>query len=56
MTISDACYARLEKITGPKNVTREKEELVCYSYDATGDIHLPDAVIFPGTENEISGR
>lgn len=54
MTISDACYARLEKITGSKNVTREKEELVCYSYDATGDIHLPDAVIFPGTENEIS--
>ncbi|MFH2060995.1 MAG: FAD-linked oxidase C-terminal domain-containing protein [Pseudomonadota bacterium] len=54
MGIPESCYTQLEKISGKENITREKEELLCYSYDATGDIYLPDAVIFPGTEQEIS--
>ena len=45
---------RLKKIIGPSNVTTEKEELICYSYDATGRECLPDAVAFPGTVEEIS--
>ncbi len=54
MPLSASCYQELEKISGKENITREKEELLCYSYDATGDSHLPDAVIFPGSENEVS--
>ena len=54
MGIAESCYKQLEKISGKENITREKEELLCYSYDAAGDIYLPDAVIFPGTEQEIS--
>ncbi|NOX34037.1 MAG: FAD-binding protein [Deltaproteobacteria bacterium] len=54
MGLSGSVFRHLQKISGKDNVTRDKEELVCYSYDATGDLYLPDAVIFPGSENEIS--
>ncbi|HBO70091.1 MAG TPA: glycolate oxidase subunit GlcD [Deltaproteobacteria bacterium] len=30
-----------------------REERVCYSYDATGKEHLPDAVAFPETAEEV---
>ncbi len=54
MPLSESCYRELEKVSGKENITREKEELLCYSYDATGDSYLPDAVIFPGSEQEVS--
>ncbi len=54
MTISESCFKLLQQISGHENITREPEELLCYSYDATGDFYLPDAVIFPGSEQEIS--
>lgn len=47
-------FKELQKISGKAYVTREKEELLCYSYDATGISHLPDGVVFPGSEAEIS--
>lgn len=53
MTISDSCFKLLQQISGHTNITREPEELYCYSYDATGKSFIPDAVIFPGSENEI---
>ncbi len=53
MGFSGSVYKRLQKISGKSNVTCEKEELLCYSYDSTGHSFLPDAVIFPGCENEI---
>lgn len=45
---------KLMKITGHKHLTTEEEELICYSYDATGQEFLPEAVVFPGTVEEIS--
>ena len=54
MGLSGSVYRRLQKISGKHNVTREKEELLCYSYDATGNSFLPDVVVFPGSEKEIS--
>ena len=54
MELSGSVYRRLQKISGKSYVTREKEELLCYSYDATGNSFLPDAIIFPGSEKEVS--
>lgn len=54
MDISGSVYKKLQKISGKAFVTKEKEELLCYSYDAAGISHLPDIVIFPGSEEEIS--
>lgn len=54
MGLSGSVYRRLQKISGKQFVKREKEELLCYSYDATGNVHLPDAVVFPGSEDEVS--
>jgi glycolate oxidase len=47
-------FRALQTISGKPYVTKEKEELLCYSYDATGISHLPDMVVFPGSEIEIS--
>ncbi len=54
MGLSGSLYRHLKKISGKLYVTREKEELLCYSYDATGASFLPDAIIFPGSENEVA--
>ncbi len=44
----------LKKIVGAGNVSEEKQDLLCYSYDATQMEFLPDAVIFPANTQEIS--
>lgn len=54
MGISDADYQQLKKICGAPHVTREKEELVCYAYDAGGPSAVPEAVVYPGSRDEIS--
>lgn len=41
-------------ILGSENITTEKEELICHSYDATGMEFLPEAVAFPKSSSEIS--
>ena len=53
MELSGSVYKQLQKISGKSNVTKEKEELLCYSYDATGNSFLPDVIVFPGSEKEI---
>ncbi len=45
---------QLKKIVGKGNLSTEKEELICYAYDATGRECLPEAVAFPGSVEEIS--
>lgn len=50
----DALYKDLERVTGRQGVTREPEELVCYSFDATGRSIVPDIVVFPATTQEVS--
>ncbi|MBU0973499.1 MAG: FAD-binding protein [Proteobacteria bacterium] len=54
MGLSPSIYRDLEKILGKKYLTVKKEELLCYSYDATGRSFLPDAVIFPKTEAQVA--
>ncbi|MFH1156446.1 MAG: FAD-linked oxidase C-terminal domain-containing protein [Pseudomonadota bacterium] len=54
MGLSDAVFRELQDITGRAYVTREPEELLCYSFDSTGKSFRPDAVIFPGSTREVS--
>jgi len=54
MTLSNSTVKKLRQIVGTEHVTTEKEDLVCYSYDATGRMYLPDAVVFPENPNDIS--
>jgi len=54
MGLSASIYKDLEKIVQKKHVTAKKEELLCHSYDATGQSFLPDAVIFPETEDQVA--
>ena len=54
MTNLGSLFEEIEKVTGKKGVTREPEELVCYSFDATGRSFLPDMVVFPASTLEVS--
>ncbi len=54
MILSSSVLKKLEKIVGKSDLTVKKEERLCYSYDATGTSYLPDAVIFPKTEDQVS--
>jgi glycolate oxidase len=44
----------LKSIVGEENVACEKQDIVCYSYDATQMEFLPDAVVFPANAQEVS--
>lgn len=54
MGLSPSSYRDLEKIVGKKYLSSQKEERFCHSYDATGTSFLPDAVIFPENQDQIS--
>lgn len=54
MALDHSCYKQLETLVGKDHLSKDPEELLCYSYDATGDVYLPDAVIFPGSEHDVS--
>ena len=45
---------RLREIVGSENVLTDEAELVCYSYDASLYSNLPDVVVFPGSDVEVS--
>ncbi|OGQ57374.1 MAG: glycolate oxidase subunit GlcD [Deltaproteobacteria bacterium RIFCSPLOWO2_02_FULL_53_8] len=53
--ITDRVKRELERLVGTANASFLKEDLICYSYDATNSPHLPDAVVFPATAQEVSG-
>lgn len=44
----------LGEIVGADNVLTDEADLICYSYDATERSHMPDAVVFPRSSEEIS--
>ncbi len=44
----------LEEIVGAENVTTDRADLICYSYDATQQKFLPDAVVHVGSAEEIA--
>lgn len=52
--ISNLIKNGLIRIAGEANCSFSKEELLCYSYDATNTLHQPDAVVFPSGPEEVS--
>ncbi len=54
MELSGSVLKKLQTIVGEAFFTTQKEELVCYSFDATGRSYLPQAVVFPNTEEQVS--
>ncbi len=54
MAFSRSVLKSLEKILGPQGLSVKKEERLVYSYDATGRSYLPDAIVFPKTEDQVS--
>lgn len=51
---NEAVKMGLKRIVGEKYASFSKEDLLCYSYDATNKMYLPDAVVFPRTSEEVS--
>lgn len=45
---------RLGAVVGQENVSTDTADLRCYSYDASGLTYLPDAVVLPGSSEEVS--
>src|SRR5512140_2758800 len=45
---------KLKAIVGPDNIATERQDLLCYSYDATQMEFLPDAVVHPANADEVS--
>jgi len=52
--ISKTDLKEFAKIVGKANIYFDKAHLIAYSYDATRTKHLPDAVIFPKNEKDVS--
>jgi glycolate oxidase len=52
--LSKNLIKELSRIVGKENIATAKEDLICYSYDATNQKFLPDAVVFPKDAQEIS--
>ncbi|MBI2252345.1 MAG: FAD-binding protein [Armatimonadetes bacterium] len=52
--ISKTVKNKLRAILGKENLLDEKEDLICYSYDATTFQFKPELVIFPKTPEQIS--
>jgi len=52
--LSQSLIKELGRIVGKENIATAKEDLICYSYDATNQQFLPDAVVFPKNADEIS--
>ncbi|HEY6008565.1 MAG TPA: FAD-binding protein, partial [Geobacteraceae bacterium] len=44
----------LKKIVGADNVATDRQDLICYGYDATQMEFLPDAVVHPGSAAEVA--
>ncbi|MFC1837461.1 FAD-binding oxidoreductase [Thermodesulfobacteriota bacterium] len=44
---------KIQAIVGKKHLVTAREDLMCYSYDSTGMEFMPEAVVFPGSAEEI---
>ena len=54
MKINPDCLQQLERIVGTPHFSARREDLVCYGYDATAAFHVPDAVVFPDSVQQVS--
>jgi len=52
--LSKNIITELINAVGKENISTAKEDLICYSYDATSQKFLPDAVVFPKSATDIS--
>jgi glycolate oxidase len=52
--LDSAIIQELAAIVGADNILTEKQDLICYSYDATQMEFLPDAVVHPANAGEVS--
>ncbi|MFO7753428.1 MAG: FAD-linked oxidase C-terminal domain-containing protein [Desulfobacteraceae bacterium] len=53
--LSEKTLDKIAGITGENHMTADREELLCYSYDAAGkSACLPDAVVFPADTDQVS--
>ncbi|HLA51590.1 MAG TPA: FAD-linked oxidase C-terminal domain-containing protein [Thermodesulfobacteriota bacterium] len=52
--LSKNIITEMINIVGKENISTDREDLICYSYDATNQKFLPDAVVFPKGAEEIS--
>ncbi|MGK2945862.1 MAG: FAD-binding oxidoreductase [Desulfuromonadales bacterium] len=52
--LTEQIIKELRAIVGKDNVATSKAERICYSYDATQQSFLPEAVVHPGSAEEIS--
>ncbi len=52
--IPENVIRKIEAIVGPEHVLTSPEECWTYGYDATDRAQMPEAVVFPGSAQEIS--
>jgi len=52
--ITPQVFKQIQRIVGKDNCSREKEDRLCYAFDATKQESLPDAVVFPENSGEVS--
>ncbi|MBS3758149.1 MAG: FAD-binding protein [Desulfobacterales bacterium] len=52
--ITAPVFKQIQRIVGKANCSREKEDRLCYAFDATRQEALPDAVAFPENSSQIS--
>lgn len=52
--LSESVIRSLRGIAGSDNILTSKEDRLCYAYDATNQIFLPDAVVFPSNVEDVS--
>jgi len=45
---------RLQEIVGTGNVLAQREDRLCYAYDAANLEYVPDVVVLPGSEGEVA--
>jgi len=53
--LSATIIEQLRAIVGPENVATERQDLICYGYDATQMEFLPSAVVHPATARGSGG-
>jgi len=46
---------QLQGIVGQSYLSVQKEDRLCYAYDGTAAVYLPDVVVFPATTAEVAG-
>ncbi len=52
--LAEPVKRELTRIVSPENISFEREDLLCYSYDATGRRYVPECVLFPRSAEEVS--